>query len=79
MIEMDGLSIDEVVEQISNSNPDVIVWVDPFVGRNKSVIWTPNWMNLETGESQMLDPCDEMADAFFALYKTFDDKEHDDQ
>jgi hypothetical protein len=27
----------------------------------------------------MLDPCDEMADAFFALYKTFDDKEHDDQ
>lgn len=79
MVDIEGLSIDEVIEHIKNLNSDVIIWVDPFVGRNHSVIWTPNWMDVVTGESDMLDPQDSISDAFVALYKYFDDKQSEDQ
>jgi hypothetical protein len=73
MIDLDELSIDEIIERISNTDPDIIIWADPFVGRAQSVIWTPNWMNLISGESQMLDPCDSISESFLSLYKHFDD------
>lgn len=67
------LSIDEIIDRIQMDNPNVIVWVDPFVGRNKSVIWTPNWMDLETGEGKLLNSCDSIEEGFVILFKYFDD------
>ena len=67
------ITIDEILSIIKRDYPNHIVWAEPFPSRNRDneidvVQWVPNLMNKQTGDGEMLDLCDELSEAFIALY-----------